>query len=71
MKYDYILRELAASMDLDEDGVINDHREAMIQAKMMSEIQAMMPPAPAAAARGKPRCRGLGCAGPWARRIRK
>ena len=50
VKYDYILRELAASMDLDEDGVINDPREAMIQAKMMSEIQAMMPPAPAAAA---------------------
>ena len=49
VKYDYILRELAASMDLDEDGILNDPREAMIQAKMMSEIQAMMPqPDPAA-----------------------
>lgn len=49
VKYDYILRELAASMDLDEDGILNDPREAMIQAKMMAEIQAMMPqPDPAA-----------------------
>lgn len=50
IKYDYILRELAASMDLDEDGILNDPREAMIQAKMMAEIQSMMPqPDPAAA----------------------
>lgn len=49
VKYDYILRELAASMDLDEDGILNDPREAMIQAKMMAEIQSMMPqPDPAA-----------------------
>lgn len=46
VKYDYILRELAASMDLDEDGILNDPREAMIQAKMMAEIQAMMPQQP-------------------------
>jgi hypothetical protein len=51
VKYDYILRELAASMDLDEDGILNDPREAMIQAKMMAEIQGMMPqPDPAAQA---------------------
>jgi hypothetical protein len=50
VKYDYVLRELAASMDLDEDKILNDQREAMIQAKMMSEIQAMMPPPPPAAA---------------------
>ena len=43
VKYDFILRELAASMDLDEDKIMNDPREAMIQAKMMAEIQAMMP----------------------------
>jgi len=43
VKYDYILRELAASMDLDEDKILNDPREAAIQAKMMAEIQAMMP----------------------------
>ena len=51
VKYDYILRELAASMDLDEDGILNDPREAMIQAKMMAEIQAQMPqPDPSAQA---------------------
>lgn len=46
VKYDYILRELAASMDLDEDRILNDPREAVIQAKMMAEIQAMMPEQP-------------------------
>lgn len=46
VKYDYILREMAASMDLDEDKILNDQREAIIQAKMMSEIQAMMPEQP-------------------------
>jgi len=46
VKYDYILRELASSMDLDEDKVLNDQREATIQAKMMAEIQALMPEPP-------------------------
>jgi hypothetical protein len=46
VKYDYILRELAASMDLDEDKILNDPREAAIQQKMMAEIKALMPPAP-------------------------
>lgn len=46
VKYDYILRELAASMDLDEDKILNDPREAAIQQKMMAEIQAMMPKQP-------------------------
>ena len=50
VKYDYILRELSASMDLDEDKILNDPREAAIQAKMMAEIQAMMPPPPPQAA---------------------
>ena len=36
-------------MDLDEDKILNDPREAAIQAKMMAEIQAMMPPPPAPA----------------------
>lgn len=48
VKYDYILRELAASMDLDEDKILNDQREAIIQAKMMAEIQALMPQQPQA-----------------------
>jgi len=47
VKYDYILRELAASMDLDEDKILNDPREAAIQQKMMAEIQALMPQPPA------------------------
>ena len=33
-------------MDLDEDKILNDPREAAIQAKMMAEIQAMMPQPP-------------------------
>ena len=44
VKYDYILRELSASMDLDESKILNDPREAAIQAKMMAEVMAMMPP---------------------------
>lgn len=43
VKYDYILRELSASMDLDEDKILNDPREAAIQAKMMADIAALMP----------------------------
>ena len=53
VKYDYILRELAASMDLDEDKILNDPREAAIQAKMMADIAALMPQeAPAQAPAG-------------------
>ena len=33
IKYDYILREIATSMDLDEHLILNDPREAIIQAK--------------------------------------
>ena len=50
VKYDYILRELASSMDLDEDKILNDPREAAIQQKMMAEIQAPMPQQPPAPA---------------------
>jgi len=46
VKYDYILREIAASMDLDEAKILNDPREAALQAKLMAELQAMMPPPP-------------------------
>jgi len=48
VKYDYILREMAASMDLDEDKILNDPREAAIQAQMMAKLQAMMGPMEAA-----------------------
>lgn len=46
VKYDYILREIAASMDLDEDKILNDPREAAIQAEMMAAVAAMMPEQP-------------------------
>ena len=52
VKYDYVLRELAASMDLDEDKILNDQREAILQAKMMADIQAMMPQQPQAPQQG-------------------
>jgi len=42
VKFDYILREIAASLDLDEDKIVNDPREAAIQAMIMKEVQAEM-----------------------------
>ena len=49
IKFDYVLREIAASMDLDEDYIMNDPREAMVQAKLMAEMAALMPQAAQAA----------------------
>ena len=46
IKYDYILREIATSMDLDENLIFNDPRKAVIQAKMMAEIQSILPQQP-------------------------
>lgn len=46
VKYEYVLKELAKSMDLDEDRLLNDPIEAGIQAKMMAEIAAAMPQPP-------------------------
>lgn len=43
IKFDYVLKEIAASMDLDEDYIMNDPREAMVQAKLMAEMAALMP----------------------------
>jgi len=45
IKFDYVLREIAASMDLDEDYIMNDPREAMIQAKLMADMAKLMPDA--------------------------
>lgn len=42
VKRDYILRELAQSLDLEPDKVVNDPREAGIQAAMMAEMQKIM-----------------------------
>ena len=46
IKYDYILREIATSMDLDEDLILNDPKESVIQAEMMAEIQSTLPRQP-------------------------
>lgn len=54
VRFDYILRELATSMDLDEDKILNDPREAAIQAKFMAELQAAQPQAEQAAMAGAP-----------------
>lgn len=55
IKWDYILREYATSLDLDEDKVINDPREAAVQAVMMADLQkTMMPPEMMAQGGGQP-----------------
>ena len=46
VKYDYILRELAASMDLNEDKILNDPREAALQAEMLGAMQQSMASSP-------------------------
>ena len=43
IKFDYILREIAASLDLDEDKIVNDPREAAIQAALMAQYAQNMP----------------------------
>ena len=45
IKFDYILREIAASLDLDEDKIVNDPREAAIQAALMATYQQNAPQA--------------------------
>jgi hypothetical protein len=58
VRYDYILRELAASMDLDEDLILNDAREAQLQAKMIAELQKAMGVEPEAAQQQQPEGQG-------------
>ena len=38
--------DLKSSMDLDEDKILNDPREAAIQAKLMADLAALMPQPP-------------------------
>lgn len=59
IKWDYILREYAASLDLDEDKVVNDPRAAAIQAMNMRNMAIMSgqiadPNAPAPPGGGAP-----------------
>lgn len=42
VKRDFILRELAISLDLDPEKVVNDQREASIQAKLLQEVNKEM-----------------------------
>lgn len=44
VKRDYILRELAQSLDLDAEKIVNDPREAGVQAAMIAEMQKTMGP---------------------------
>ncbi len=46
VKYDYIIKEIAASMDLDEGKILNDPNAAKKQAVLMAELAALMPPPP-------------------------
>lgn len=41
IKWDYILREFASSLDLDEEKVVNDPRAAQLQAMQMSKLAGM------------------------------
>ena len=43
-KFQYIIREIAKSMDLDPDKVTNNMEEAALQAKLMQEMQQQPPP---------------------------
>tara|TARA_Y100001938_G_scaffold49563_1_gene69072 strand:- start:311 stop:1138 length:828 start_codon:yes stop_codon:yes gene_type:complete len=49
-KMDYIIREIAKSMDLDPDKVTNSLQDATIQAEILKGFQAPAPAAPPAAA---------------------
>jgi hypothetical protein len=60
VKWDYILREFAASMDLDEDRVVNDPRAAQIQAMEMSQMQQIMGGPPGAQAGQQAQAQGNG-----------
>lgn len=48
-KMDYIIREIAKSMELDPDKVANSMGAAAIQAELLKQFQATQPPAPAQA----------------------
>jgi hypothetical protein len=53
-KMDYIIREIAKSMELDPDKVANSMGAAAIQAEILKQFQATQPPAPAQPQAGPP-----------------
>lgn len=58
-KMDYIIREIAKSMDLDPDKVANSMGAAAIQAELLKQFQAQLPPPPEAAGMGAPAPAGV------------
>ncbi|MAO24221.1 MAG: hypothetical protein CMJ25_26005 [Phycisphaerae bacterium] len=53
-KMDYIIREIAKSMDLDPDKLVNSMSDATIQAEMLKKWQEANPPEPQPEAPGQP-----------------
>ena len=53
-KMDYIIREIAKSMDLDPDKVTNSLQDAAIQAELLKSFQQPPPPPPGAEGAGPP-----------------
>jgi hypothetical protein len=45
-KFQYVIREIAKSMDLDPDKVTNNMNEAALQAELMKQFQAPLPEQP-------------------------
>ena len=58
-KMDYIIREIAKSMDLDPDKVANSMGAAAIQAEILKQFQAQLPAPPEAAGMGAPAPAGV------------
>jgi len=53
-RLDYIVREIAKSMDLDPDKVANSMQRAAIQAEILKTFQQSQPPAPQGQQPGQP-----------------
>ena len=62
-KFQYVIREIAKSMDLDPEKVTNNMEEAALQAKMMQDMQPQQPPLPAGADPNDPTGAGGGTIG--------
>jgi len=60
-KMDYIIREIAKSMDLDPDKVVNSIADAKLQAELLKDFQAQNPEAaPQEGVQGPPSPQGQG-----------
>ena len=53
-KMDYVIREIAKSMDLDPDKVVNSMNDAQLQAELLRQMQPQQPPQGAAPQEGAP-----------------